>query len=80
MAEVRRFVDGTFEMCLSESEMDLVRACLLEAWGGLKDYDFLARTGFERAVAIELRDLLRDETRRARSEAEDSEGGPESDG
>lgn len=80
MAEVKRFIDGDFEISLTRREMNLVRACLLEAWGGLKDHDFLARTGFEREAAVELRDLLTEEGRRALSEADEIEGGQESDG
>ncbi len=74
MAEVRRFVDGEFEVSLTQSEMNLVRSCLLEAWGGLKDYDFLARTGFERSAALELRRHLAEQVELALSDAEESEG------
>lgn len=80
MAAVKRFVDGDFEISLTRREMNLVRACLLEAWGGLREHDFLARTGFEREEADELRDLLTEEGRRALSEADEIEGNSESGG
>ena len=81
MRKVVGFENERFEMSLSRRELNLIRACLLEAWEALDDHAFLARTGFERSDADDMWEVLTSQGKQALAEWSDSgEGEPSSDG